>query len=488
LNVLLINVSGRLSTDGSRLISALLKRANHQVKVVFFARREPLNYEEQELDELVPIIKETDLVLIAVYSSYVVRAIQLTDYIHKKYPKKFVVWGGPHCISVPELSLAHADGVCFSDGDEVVVDFVNRFESRQNYLETPNMGFAVNGTFKINETLPPFDDLDSLPYYDFDLEDHFLLDSKLIPMSEKNLRDGHTGYPLNKPILYIITARGCPHNCSYCNNCRYLALFGHNKIRFYSNSRIINELKYTLEKFDFFRLIGFGDDDFFVRPIVEIEDFAKQYKEQIGLPFGIAVSANTYRKEKVEPLLDAGLKVIQMGVQSGSEKVLIEVYNRKISLSRIRSAIKDIEASYMKKYGLMLLLDFIIDNPYETKEDIIQTYKFILNLPPKVTFNVFFLAFFPGTPLYERAVKDGIIKEIEALSFRFYSSSGTTLRYQKNYETFLILLVKKLYTRFPTKISGMRPFLRILGSTPLRKVGSILPGLFYIGISKLVSR
>jgi len=476
-----------MSSDGSRLISALLKRANHHVKCVFFARREPHDHEEPDLSELVPLLEKSELVLVAVYSRYVIRAIELTNYIHKNYPKKLVIWGGPHCISVPELSLAYADGVCFSDGDEVVVDFVNRLESGKNYLETPNMGFSVNGSFKINETLPPFTDLDSLPYYDYDLKDHFLLDKKLIPMTKEILRDGHAVYPFNKPIFFTITSRGCPHNCSYCNNCRFVAMFGHNKIRSYSVSRVIKELKYTLDKFDFFRLVGIGDDDFFVRPTEEIEDFAKQYKEQIDLPFGIAISANTYRREKMEPLLGSGLKLIQMGVQSGSERVLIEVYNRKISLSRTRAAIKDIEA-YMKKYGLMLLLDFIIDNPYETKEDIIQTYNFILDLPPKATFNIFYLAFFPGTPLYERAIKDGIIEEIEENSFRFYSSSGTTLRYQKNYETFLILLVKKLYTRFPTKIPRLLTFLRFLGSTPFRVAGSMIPSAFYAGLSKLISR
>jgi radical SAM superfamily enzyme YgiQ (UPF0313 family) len=475
-----------MSADGSRLISALLKRANHQVKSVFYARRESNGHPEPELVELAPLLEESDLVLVAVYSRYINRAIKLTDYIHKKYPHKLVIWGGPHCISVPELSLAYADGVCFSDGDEAVVDFVNRLESGQNYLETPNMGFSVNGSYIINEALPPFKELDSLPYYDFDLKDHFLLDRKLTPMTKEMLRDGHAVYPFNRPILFTITSRGCPHNCSYCNNCRYVSMFGHNKIRSYSISRIIKELKYTLEKFDFFHLVGIGDDDFFVRPTEEIKDFAKQYKEYIGLPFGIAVSANTYRQEKVEPLLDAGLKVIQMGVQSGSERVLIEVYNRKISLSRTRAVIKEIEP-YMKKFDLMLLLDFIIDNPYETKDDIIQTYNFILCLPPGVTFNVFFLAFFPGTPLYERAIEDGFIEKNDAISFRFYSSSGTKFRYQKNYESFLILLVKKLYTRFPQKVPGMLPFLRFLGSTPLRKAGSILPGSFYASLSKLIN-
>ena len=476
-----------MSSDGSRLISALLKRANHQVKSVFYARQEPYKNTEHDLNALTPLLVESDLFLVAVYSRYVNRAIKLTDYLHKNYPDKLVIWGGPHCISVPELSLKYADGVCFSDGDEVIVDFVRRLESDGNYWDTPNMGFSIKGTLKINDTLPPFLDLDSLPYYDFDIEDHYLLDRKLTPMTKEILRDGHAVYPFNKPALFIITSRGCPHNCSYCNNCRYVTMFGHNRIRSYSISRIIKELKYTLDKFDFFGLVGIGDDDFFVRPTEEIIDFAKQYKKQINLPFIIAVSANTYRKEKIEPLLEAGLILIQMGVQSGSERVLDKIYNRKISASRTRAAIKDIE-TLMQKYNLMLLLDFIIDNPYETKDDIIQTYNFILDLPHKVKLNIFFLAFFPGTPLYERAVKDGIINEIEESSFRFYSSSGTKLRYQKNYETLLILLVKKMYAKFPRKKPAMLPIFRILGSTPFRKAGSLLPGFFYAGLSKLVSK
>ena len=75
-----------MSSDGSRLISALLKRANHQVKSVFFARREPHENEEFDLIELVPLLEESDLVLVAVYSRYIIRAIQLTDYIHKNHP------------------------------------------------------------------------------------------------------------------------------------------------------------------------------------------------------------------------------------------------------------------------------------------------------------------------------------------------------------------------------------------------------------------
>lgn len=187
MRILIINVSARLSTDGSRLISALLKRANHQVKMVFLARLEPLEYSQQELEVLDELIRKAELVLVAVSSFYAFRAVQITNYIHHKYPGLLVIWGGPHCISAPELSLRYADGVCFSEGDQAVVELVNRLANQDDYLSTPNMAFKVNGKSQINPVLPPFADLDRLPYYDYELGNHFLLNKGLYPISKKNI-------------------------------------------------------------------------------------------------------------------------------------------------------------------------------------------------------------------------------------------------------------------------------------------------------------
>ena len=134
-----------------------------------------------------------------------------------KYPGLKIIWGGPHCISVPEFGLRHADGICFSEGDEAVVELVNAM-SRGNaaYLETPNMAFMVNGTPRINRVLPPFQDLDRLPYYDYCLEDQYILDRGLHPMTREGLREHLAGYPYYIPILYIVTSRGCPNHCIFC--------------------------------------------------------------------------------------------------------------------------------------------------------------------------------------------------------------------------------------------------------------------------------
>jgi anaerobic magnesium-protoporphyrin IX monomethyl ester cyclase len=474
MEVTLISVSGRLACDGSRLISSLLKRAGHRVKNVYLARREP-DYELTELEKLDEILKDTDLVMMAVYSNYFGRAIRITDLIHQRFPGLKVVWGGPHCIATPELSLKYADAVCFSEGDESAVALVNRLVAGKDYLDIPNMAFKVNGTYVINGVLPPFAELDSLPYYDYGLDNQFLLDGGLLPLTMDRVKALTEQYPFYVPTLYFLTSRGCPHECSYCNNCRYVSMFGKNVMRFYSVDRIIEEIKYTLTTLPFIEFITFGDDDFLARPQKQIEAFAARYKKEIGIPFGAAASPRTYRTEKMEILLDHGLTAFNLGIQSGSQRVLDEVYNRKIPLEKTRDVIKEV-APYADTRDLTIIVDFIIDNPYETRDDIIQTYNFLLDLPPRFKPNLFFLSFYPGTPIYERAIKDGFTKESDLEVFRSYTASY--VRYQKNYETFLVLLLR--IARLHPKLQKIpRWVFRLLGSNPVRKLASLLPESIY---------
>ena len=243
--------------------------------------------------------------------------------------------------------------------------------------------------------------------------------------------------------------------------------------------RVIAELEFQLGRLGFIEFVGFGDDDFFVRPASELEQFAASYKSRIRLPFGIAVSARTYRREKLDILLGAGLKIVQMGVQSGSQRVLDTVFNRTLSVERTRGAGLDLARAM--RTGMDLSLDFIIDNPYETREDAYKTFRYILELPPKVQLNVFSLAYFPGTPLYERALADGIISPTSREIYRFWAR--TSLRYQRNWETVLILLTRFLRLATKGRSSAVEGFLRCAGSRPVRVFMSILPGAFFSALA-----
>ena len=350
-------------------------------------------------------------------------------------------------------------------------------EAGTDYLNTPNMAFNVNGSFKTNDVLPPFSELDNLPYYDYDLNDRFLLDEELLQMTKERFKKHYVFYPFGAPTFILITSRGCPFKCSYCNNIRYVAMHGHSPIRFQSVNRFIDELEHAIRHFDFFQFVVFGDDDFLLRDRKQLEDFAGQYRKKIGLPFAICVSANTFRREKMEILLDAGLKLVQLGIQSGSQRVIDEVFDRKIKVTKTMEVVRQI-VPYYKTHGLILLLDFIIDNPYETRNDIIQTYEYLTSLPPHVRVNIFCLAFFPGTPIYNKALKDGFIEPYNEKTLRFFDKVNI-ITYQNNYETFLILLFQFLRRHPRLRRYTPRFILRTLGSRLVRGIASIFPQSFY---------
>jgi radical SAM superfamily enzyme YgiQ (UPF0313 family) len=486
MKIALINVSGRLSMDGSRMISALLKRAGHSVKSVFMVRQKPIDskYSSKEIEQLIEILDDADLAMIAVYSLYAIRAVKVTELIHKRYPGMMVIWGGPHCISAPDHCIQYADGVCYSEADAIIVDLVNKIENGDDYLTTPNMAFNVNGIQIVNKIVPLFADLDSLPYYDNRIEDHFVLEQKLLPMTKELMKKYFVTFP-GTPTFHILTARGCPFKCSYCNNRSYIRMYGQNPMRFRSDEHFIGEIEQNLNTFDFFSFVAIADDDIFMRPVDQIKEFAEKYKKRVGIPFGACGSANTFKKEKMEILLDANMKIFEMGVQSASQRILNEVFDRNIKVAKTKDIFRQIEP-YMESHSLKIMLDFITDNPYETEDDIIQMYYYLVDLPPQVIIHMFLLTFFPGTPIYNRALEDGIIHPFSEKTFR--DMGGGPILYQNNYSTLLLFFCLLLH-RHPRLMRFVpRHALRILGARPIRKIASIFPKSLYAPLVKAVQK
>ena len=469
MRIALINVCGRQSSEGSRLISALLKRAGHQVCRVFLTRVHPVPYTHRELARLGDLLADVDLVLVAVYSAYAGRAVQVSQVLRRRFPSVPVVWGGPHCVASPEHALRHADGACFGEGDAAVVEFVDRLAAGDDRCwSTPGMAFRRPDGDVVNEPRPPLEDLDGLPHDDFGLDDSYLLDGDLLPMTRQRLRDTFVVYPFGEPTFWALSARGCPHHCSYCNNCRYLAMFGRNALRLQSMDRFCDELAAHLDRLPMFRRVAIADDDFLCRPLHDLERFAARYRAEVGLPFSVFVSARTFDRRKLDLLRDAGLAIVQMGVQSGSDRVLREVYDRDLSVAATRRVVDELEP-LLRDGELELLLDFIVDNPYETPADVLATLRDLSDLPRGARPNLFTLSWFPGTPLYARAVADGIVRAEDEEAYRHFSGM---VRYHRRYETLLVLALGRALR---SGVPGARGTAKVLASGPLRAMARGAP-------------
>jgi radical SAM superfamily enzyme YgiQ (UPF0313 family) len=473
MRIALVSVNAFIPCDGFRLILALLRRDGHDVTALSLPRPAPQAYTEHELTQLGRATAESELIMLSVYSAFSARAIQVSEYLRGVRPDRKIVWGGPHCVASPEACLRHADAVCFAEGDEAVPLFVDRLAAGDPaWIETPNFAFRAPAGPRINPVLAPTANLDALPFYDYSFENEFVLDGALEPVGTALLRRHLPVHPFMVPTATFLTSRGCPHHCAYCNNCRYTALHGGRvPIRRQSVRRFMDEVEHTLARLPFVERVLFGDDDFLIRPVVELEAFAERYRRTVNRPFAVCLSANTYRREKLNVLLDAGLTVAQIGVQSGSQRVLDAVYDRGVRVEKARAAIAE-TAPLLAARGGLVLCDFIIDNPYETEEDVLATYRFLVDLPHEAFTEIFSLVFFPGTPLYDRALADGHIHPFDPSAFREYTSRAAL--YQVNYPLLLIRLLEALreeraHRRIPRRLLhalAARPWVRLMRLVP----------------------
>jgi radical SAM superfamily enzyme YgiQ (UPF0313 family) len=300
---------------------------------------------------------------------------------------------------------------------------------RTDYTDTKGFWFKVNGKIIKNEEHPIVQNLDELPFVDYDIENHYVHNWRsedIVHIDESVMKEQFLRMPYfhNKHLITYRTmsSRGCPHRCSYCASSAMM------KLRRRSVNNVIKELKEMLNRFNYIELVSFFDDTFFAAPVGYFEEFRDKYKREIALPFHAQCSPTTISERKMDILVDAGLFFAEMGIQTGSDRIK-KVYRRVESNQKIIKA-----ANLINRYSeQMLVPDYhiILDNPWEETEDVKDTLNLLLNLPGKFRLQISSLVFFPGTELNIKAREEGILKDElnEVCRKPFTFPKGTYLNY-----------------------------------------------------------
>jgi len=184
------------------------------------------------------------------------------------------------------------------------------------------------------------------------------------------------------------------------------------KVRERSVGNVIDEIVEVMKN-PFILYINFQDDCFFTHSEEWVAEFCSQYKKRVGLPFIARVIPTMMNREKLFMLREAGLCWIVMGIQSGSDRVNFEIYNRNIRFPTVKKA-----ADIISETGAAAFYEMIVDNPYETETERMETVSAMATLKKPYIASLAHLTFFPGTPLAERAVKDNIASP-DAYLFRY---------------------------------------------------------------------
>jgi hopanoid biosynthesis associated radical SAM protein HpnJ len=308
--------------------------------------------------------------------------IRLARAIKDANPKIKIAFVGPHVSVLPEKSLRDCpaiDFVCRKEFDFGVVDYAKG----KPLADIPGVSFLKDDKVVHNPDAPQIQDLDALPH--------------VTDVYKKDLDVTRYNVPfLLNPYVSLYTTRGCPAQCTFCLWPQTLS--GH-PWRKRSTDDVAAEMAKVKAYWPAVKEFFFDDDTFNIQKARTIELCAKL--KPLGLTWS-CTSRVTTDYETLKAMKDAGCRLLIVGYESGDQQILKNI-KKGATIERARQFTKDCH-----KLGLVIHGDFIMGLPGETHETINNTIAFAKELDVE-TIQVSVAHAYPGTELYDYAVKNGFM-------------------------------------------------------------------------------
>ncbi|HET7893678.1 MAG TPA: hopanoid biosynthesis associated radical SAM protein HpnJ [Candidatus Sulfotelmatobacter sp.] len=333
-------------------------------------------------DETIEIAKGYEFLVLFTSTPGFPGDILLARAIKQANPKIKIAFVGPHVTVLPEKSLRDCpdiDFVCRKEFDYSVVDYAKG----KPLADIPGVSFLKDGKIVHNPDAPQLQDLDALPH--------------VTEIYKRDLDVTRYNVPfLLYPFVSLYTTRGCPAQCTFCLWPQTLS--GH-PWRKRSTDDVAREMAKAKEMWPNVKEFFFDDDTFNIQKARTIELCAKL--KPLGLTWS-CTSRVTTDYETLKAMKEAGCRLLIVGYESGDQQILKNI-KKGATIERARQFTKDCH-----KLGLVIHGDFIMGLPGETHETINNTIAFAKELDVE-TIQVSVAHAYPGTELYDHAVKNGFM-------------------------------------------------------------------------------
>lgn len=389
--------------SGLASIAGVLKANGHDCKLIQIHEilKETIskNYIENFVEEFAP-----NLIGFSVMTQQYSNAKEIAISIKKRFNIPIVI-GGIHCTMQSSNLLLKDniwDYICVGEGEFAMLDLVNQFKTGIE-KDIPNI-INCRDNLPSLKSVRPLLNLRETPNRDFEI---FNLNMFL---------------KCNDGWMRVMTSRGCPNSCSYCQNYSLYNRYKNVKavdskkdyLRFHSVEKIILELKALkflhpeIEVFNF-------DDDLFTYDKERTRKFTDLYKESgLCIPYVINSHVNYFDYEIATYLKNSGCKMVRFGVESGSDYIRNKILNRKVSKTDIITAF-----DICNQIGLHSSAFLMIGIPFESRAHLFETIKLCAQVKMG-RFRWSYLYPYPGTLIYKIADKQGIINKRKAFELNNY--------------------------------------------------------------------
>lgn len=419
MNINLVSFEDGITATGFRKFAAFAERINPQTKVFYVGTKsyrslwksfsrgmgDTRPFTDEEVDEVARGLSGADIVGFSSMTGYSELTRRVASRLRQVSPQSYLIWGGIHPIIYAEDAIqADVDAVCTGEGEFAFEELLDALRSGHDPSEVSNFWFKRNGEIKRNPFRPLMTsaDLETLPFPKYGGEEWIYESGKgFVPLTRGD-------YLRNNGLAYqAIWSIGCPLHCTFCGNTVFIANDpAYKRLRHPSATYMVNEVLAAKAKHPHISSVLFHDDSFMAIPLRELTDFAMQWRERVRMPMTIyGVIPSYVQQDKFEVLTWAGMNRVRMGIQSGSDRIL-KFYRRPTPIPRIEEAAKTIAS--LSRFHINPAYDIIVDNPVETRQDVVDTLELIYRLARPFTCNIFSLRVIPNTVLEQQMKEHGI--------------------------------------------------------------------------------
>ncbi|HHY38659.1 MAG TPA: B12-binding domain-containing radical SAM protein [Clostridia bacterium] len=366
---------------GLAYVAAVARMAGHEVKIL------DLQVERPDLSRFE--WNRYDVVGISTDTCRYPEALKVAK-IAKDAGDTVVVMGGYHATFMDQdvLDTGVVDYVIRGEGELPFVELLECLCRKGNPSQVRGVSFGRGESFRRTDPAPLVRDIDRLPYPARDL----------LQMSRYRSRQLE-----GRNLTTLVSSRGCPHACSFCAS----SVFSGRNWRPRSAKSVVDEVEQIVRQYGF-GAVAFMDDNFTLNPGRVIDICKVLIERGLDLRWWCFSRADTIVKnrEMVDWMAKAGARMVFLGLESASDEILSS-YGKGITSNTGEKAV-----DILKSYGIRVWGSFIVGALDDTLKTIKRTVEYAKKVAPDIAeFSI--LTPFPGTLLFEQAVKNGLIPRFD---------------------------------------------------------------------------
>ena len=286
---------------------------------------------------------------------------------------------------VPQL-----DSVVRFEGETTLLELVDALSTGSDWHSVHGIAYCDHGQVVATPARALVEDLDELPFPERNYEPQVVLGRNMMP---------------------LIASRGCARTCSFCSIHTFYRAAPGKIVRTRKPSEVVREMRMLYEDRGV-RIFLFQDDDFPLFGTVwrrwagEFVDELHRHDLPGKVIWKINCRADAVDRQLFIRMRDAGLYLVYMGLESGSEEGL-DTLHKQITVDQNISAVK-----LLKSIGLMFEYGFMLLDPSSTFESVRDNLNFLKTILADGCLPVTFCRMVPydGTPIKDELERTGRLR------------------------------------------------------------------------------